>query len=217
MKYLLGTGRYNVSEAWSKIWDYNDPDIEPSEIALIEVGSKSLRAGYNEFITEGNLGHVGDLLNGAKPHAFCGWSAAFIQLAMAAYCAELDFIYKEQDCLAFGPWVETMYRDIGDGGMVFGGKMKTAPYMPCAQSLVLIKHEFIPHFVWRYLGMGRDGVENNLPEHKFAAMLNSEPHHFKTLSFGYDRERPIDFDAKVWYAQKFTQKELDELKRRKMI
>ncbi len=219
MNYLLGSGRYNVSAEWHNIWGKNWPSVLPSNISILQVGSKGFDAleNTNLISVRGNLGHVGDLLNGTKPHAFCGWSAGLIQLAMTAYCAELDLIYKEQDCLAFGPWVEQMYADMGDGNMVFGGKMKTAPFMPSAQSLILIRHKFIPDFIWRYLGMGPDGHYNNLPEHKFGKMLAQEPNHFRTLSFGYDRERPINFDAPVWYAQKFTQKELDELKRRKMI
>ena len=218
MKFLLGTGRYKVRLEWDRIFWDNAPSHEHMKAhAVIEVADGSADSYDNMISLEGNLGHVGDLLNGTKPHAFCGWSAGLMQLAMTAYCGELDLIYKEQDCLAFGPWVEQMYKDMGDGNMVFGGKMKTAPYMPAAQSLILIRHKFIPDFIWRYLGMGPDGDINNLPEHKFGRMLEQEPHHFRTLSFGYDRERPINFDAPVWYAQKFTPAELAELKKRGMI
>jgi hypothetical protein len=68
-----------------------------------------------------------------------------------------------------------------------------------------------------YLGMGQDGDPNNLPEHKFSRMRDENPSYIKSLSFGYDRERPIDFNAPVWYAQKFSKHEIEELMRRKMI
>lgn len=221
MKYLLGTGRYKVDAHWEALWMHHNikgANPKPSGLMKLEVGVDEWRVLDNNRISIGaNLGHVGDLLNGTKPHQFCGWSAGAIALAMLAYNSELDFVYLEQDALAFGPWVEQMYADMGDGNMVFGGQMKSAPYMPSAQSLFLIRHSFIPHFVWRYLGMGPDGDVNNLPETKFARMLANEPHHFRALSFGVDRERPLPYDAKVFYGQKFTQKELDELKRRKLI
>jgi hypothetical protein len=165
----------------------------------------------------GNLGHGGALLSGEKKHLLCGWSAAVLSLAMMAYCNDSDFIYKEQDCLAFGPWVEQMYADMGDKNMVFGRAMKSSPYMPCAQSLFLIRHKFIPEFVKNYIALGTDAQIDNLPEHKFVKLESSSPNDYARLSFGYDRERPINYNDRVFYAQKLTLHEMHELSSRKLI
>ena len=220
MGYTLGTGRYNVSQEWQGIWDRNTASAMPTGNPWITIEVNSRCDTYDEYNLlqlQGNPGHIGSLLNGSKPHDLCGWSSAVLALAMIAYCNETDFIYKEQDCLAFGPWIDQMYKDLGTKGMVFGRKMVNAPYMPCAQSLFLIRHHFIPEFVRRYLELGPERTEGNLPEHKFARLEELWPQHYARLSFGYDRERPINFDDPVWYAQKFTAAELEELRRRNLI
>lgn len=231
MKYLLGTGAYRISKDWARTWLENghfEKSMAHSRVAISagfmdrgdDLGVKALYEDYGySFITlSGNPGHVGDLLSGAKPHDFCGWSSAILALAMIAYCDESDLAYVEQDALVFGPWLERMYADMGDGDMVFGAKMTKPPYMACSQSLFLIRHRFIPEFVQRYIAMGKDGDPANLPETKFARLeeqLGSE--RIKRLSFGVDRERPIPFDDEVFFAQKWTQEEIDEAKRRGLL
>lgn len=220
MKFTLGSGRYNVSSEWKHLWQANTAKGMPVGWPWVDIEVASKCDAYDEYNLlqlEGNLGHVGDLLNGTKKHELCGWSGAVLALAMIAYCNETDLIYKEQDCLAFGPWVDQMYADLGDKGMVFGRKMINAPYMPCAQSLFLIRHRFIPEFVKRYIELGPENSQDNLPEHKFAKLEAAHPQHYARLSFGYDRERPINFDDKVFYAQKLSRNELEELKRRNLI
>ncbi len=218
MNYTLCTGRYKLSHEGEIRWANNTSQSAPAtNFACIEVGTRNPLYQGNNIALANNLGHVGDLLNNSKPHEMCGWSAAVLALAMVAYCNETDMLYKEQDCLAFGPWVEQMYKDIGTKGMVFGRKMVNAPYMPCAQSLFLIRHHFIPEFVRRYIELGPERTADNLPEHKFAKLEELWPQHYARLSFGYDRERPINFDDPVWYAQKLTAPELEEIKRRNLL
>jgi len=162
---------------------------------------------------DGNLGHVHHLINDIKPHVFGGWSASIIALAMLAYNAELDFVYREQDVLAFGPYIDTMYSEIGHAGMIFGNYTG----MPCAQSLFLVKHAAIPDFVKDYLSMGGDRDIQNLPEHKFANLERMDDRKYKRFSFGYDRSRPINFDDPVWYAQRFTPDEIRDLHIKGMV
>src|SRR5690606_28699715 len=157
-------------------------------VVEIEVGSTTPKNYPNRINLAGNLGHVGDLIHGAKPHKICGWGASVCALAMIAYCAELDFIYKEQDCLAFGPCVSQMYQAMGDANMVFGRRMTTKPNMPCAQSLFLIRHKFIPNFVADYLSLGDESDKANTPEAKFVKIESLHPGKVRRLSFGYDRE-----------------------------
>jgi hypothetical protein len=229
---LIATGQYAPGgfNDFANLWHDNTEKYMPSAekhliTQIVVLGNGGTYPGvfnrvrrYSGVTVNGNLGHVHDLIHGKKPYEFCGWSANVITAAMLAYSDESDLIYKEQDCLAFGPWIEQMYADLGDGKMIFGRKMKGPPWMQCGQSLILIKHDFIPAFVASYLSMGRDGDIHNLPERKFERLEEKFGKGIvKRLSFGYDRERPINFDDPVWYAQKFTAQELDELRKRNLI
>lgn len=234
MKYLLGTGfvdgpgRREFAEIWREnIMEYCSPD--PQRVVVLGVGIQSRPIELIGFAVDwislpGNLGHIGDLIAGRKDRAFCGWSASVMALAMIAYNDESDFIYREQDCLCFGPWVEQLYADLGDGDMAFGKKMETPPFMECAQSLFIVRHRFIPKFVATYLAMGderrkdRDGKEDNLPERKFVRIEEKfGTDRIKRLSFGVDRERPLPFDDPVWYCQQLNDGEILELKNRELI
>jgi len=222
MNYILGTGRFNVSREWERIWrQHNLSNLtgRPNAVVKLEVGANpNGPIDVNRICVPGNLGHVGDLLNKSKPHDFCGWSAGVIALAMIAYSGEADLLYLEQDALAFGPWVSQVYKDLGDGDMVFGRKMTSPPFMACGQSLFLIRHRFIPEFVSRYLAMGPDGDPANLPETKFQKLEDAlGTARIRRLSFGYDRERPINFSDPVFYAQKLTPDELRELSGKNLL
>lgn len=198
-------------------------DIQPQRVVVVcegdsfpppEVDSH----GFETLMLPGNLGHVGDHLNGTKKHEFTGWSSSMILLAMAAYTAECDFIYQEADCLTFGPIVQRTYDDLGTACIVFGGKMKSAPWMPCAQSWFLVRHSFIPMFVSTYLRAGRDGDPRFLGEQKFLKLEERFGGSLvRRLSFGVDRERPIPWGDPVYYFQQPTREEIDEVKTRGLL
>jgi hypothetical protein len=154
-----------------------------------------------------NLGHVGDLIKENKG-GLCGWSASVCMLALLAYNCGRDFIYKEADCLWFGPVLERMYQDCDGKGMVFGAKMDAAPWMACAQSTFLIKRDFILDFLRGYLFLPDD--KDMLPEDKFVKLEENSPDRYGRLSFGVDRMRPLPWDSEVWYAQQWTQEELEK-------
>jgi hypothetical protein len=157
----------------------------------------------------GNLGHVGDLLSGAKAHQLCGWSAGFLTLAMQAYMNETDFLYVEQDVIVKGDVHAQAVEDLGDGKWIFGKAHETAPYMPCGQSLVYVRHEYILPLVALYIGAGDDGKPDNLPEQKFCDIEALQPDNARRLSFGFDREKP-DFNQPIWYAQHLSPEDRDE-------
>lgn len=230
MKYLLGSSFYEngkngpeFRKAFSRTWVFNNlkADPQPSRVVVIlEGGSEIGASGSNCDLIHltGNLGHVGQLLSGEKKYEFSGWSASMAALAMLAYVDEADFLYKEEDCLAFGPWVKRMYEDMGTGDMVFGHRHTSPPWMPASQSLFLVRHSFIPKFVGTYLLMGKDGDLSNLGEQKFVnieRIFGKEK--IKRLSFGVDRERPLPCNNEVWYGQQFTQNEMDNLKTKGLI
>lgn len=173
---------------------YSDGDIETAHLMKIHL--------------EGDLGTFMNLINREKPHRFCGWSAAVLQLAMSAYCDCSDLVYVEQDVLMFGDCIGQMYREIGDAGIIFG----STDGQPCAQSLFLVKHEYIPEFVRLYLGEGPQSEPGQLGEQIFARLEQQNPDKWKRFSFGYDRTRPLDISKPVWYAQKFSPDELLQLR-----
>lgn len=234
-RFLLGSGYYHqhpLSDVFIETWVSNfnqHTELYPERAFFISVGDSwqhiqsraaaRLKCYYEVLDLVGNLGHVHQLIDKqapAKPHVYCGWSASVMALALIAYNNESDFIYREQDCLCFGDYVGEMYRQLGTGNMIFGSYLQDGRHcMPCAQSLFLIRHAFIPKFISLYLGQPDDRSVQSLPEQKFRNMERHEG--VKRFTMGVDRGRPLPYDAPVWYAQKFTEAELQELKRRGLL
>lgn len=226
-RYMIGSGYCHKhgegewAEWFYRLWMPNTDLAEPEYIVVLANNDSvppeiETQSSLREMSFCGNLGHVHDLLGKSdtpRPHAYCGWSGIMLTLALMAYNMECDYIFKEQDCLAFGPWVDRLYAELGDGGMIFGKSSQ----MPVAQSLFLVKHRTIPSFVREYLLQLNDRLVESLPEAKFANMRLHHPDQIKQFSFGYDRDRPINYDDPVFYAQKWTPAELMEIERRGLI
>lgn len=166
--------------------------------------------GVNVLRVPGDLGHYSHIINGEKLHYWCGWTANMLTGAMIAYSAEMDFVYKEQDCLAFGPWLDRMYEEIGGAQCIFG----ELPGFPCAQSLFLVRHAFIPEFCSNWFKYGSDKI---LPEWKMHKMQLDHPDLFTRFSFGYDRARPFNLEDEVFYVQHLSLDELEILKNANLI
>jgi len=224
--YIIGTGYHSSPDRramlewfWHLWLDNTRRYSNPREVVILASGNiypdwVPDEPETNWIYLSGNLGHCGSLLSGEKPYRFCGCLAGMMTLALYAYCSEADFIYKEQDTLAFGPWVEQMYAEIGRHGCIFGS---CGNVMPSSQALLLVKHGFIPDFVRLYLGTGSENTPDNMPECKFARLEKEHPNLFCRYSFGYDRARPFNVNDKVWHAQKFTCEELELLAAAKLI
>jgi len=231
MNYILGTGychRPDVAKAeqlWA-LWRTNTDTATPSprRIVVMAVGGavppEPTSPDMDVIRLSGNLGHIHHLIGKElpyKPYGLSGWSASVLALALIAYNDEADLLYKEADCLAFGPWVAQMYGDLAGGDIVFGGPMKSDPWMSSTQSLFLVRHKAIIPFVAKYLGFGNDS-ETLLPEDKFARLGESpQPMDVRHLSFGVDRERPIPFDAPVFYVQQPTDGDFESLRQLQLI
>ena len=225
-KYVIGTG-YVVPiekrmgpypggpEAFFSVWWANTLRYtRPHRIFVLACKGNRIEWACGDWIhLDGDLGHVHDLEQGLKPYSWTGWSMTICTLALLAYANECDFIWKEQDTLAFGPWVEQMYAEIGSAGIIFG----RARCMPAVQSLFLIKHAYIPEFVRLFLGTGDERRVENEGEQKFHRLSLEHPRQFTRYSFGYDRDRPFNMDDPVFYVQHLTPQEMEQLKAKGLI
>ena len=215
---MIGTGYHERGEwtqKFARLWFANLLRYAPEtkQVFVVCAGCEfPIKSDHITPILGQNLGHVGDYVSGQREGQLCGWSASIITLATLAFSMGEDLIFIEQDCLAFGPWIERAYTDMDDGEFVFGGPHNTAPYMPSSQSLFIARHSFLLEFIQRYLTLPKDAVM--LPEEKFLRIYEAAPEKCRHLSFGVDRERPIPFDAPVFYSQQHTLSELEELNRR---
>jgi len=214
MNYIIGSG-YHYRSPWDSaffdIWKKNTHKYTTDYYVISTInGCKA----HNQVFLHNNLGHVGDLMKD-NGKGLCGWSGSVCALAMIAYNCGKDLVFKEQDTLFFGPVVEQMYKDCEGKGMVFGAKMDSAPWMTCAQSAFLLKRDFILDFMRGYLFLPDD--KDMLPEDKFVKLEENSPTNYGRLSFGVDRMRPLPWDAPVWYAQQWSDDELQEARTRGLI
>jgi len=222
--YIIGTGyhaRHDNGDALSwfyRIWEANTfKYADPFAVYVIATGDgripDQIRPEVYWVPILGDLGYIGDLLHGAKPYALSGYTVALFTLALLAYQNECDLVFKEQDALAFGPYIDTMYSEIGTHGCIFG----KARSWSCAQSVMLILHSFLPEFVRLHLGTGPENVVANIGEEKMKRLEQQNPGSFCRFTFGVDRERPFDVKSPVWYGQKFTGAEMLDLRNAGLI
>jgi hypothetical protein len=194
MKYAIGTG-YTGSEELFRLWLNNTNDAHPSHIFVCAAGDYPCPKGDIVYTEGPNWGHVFDMQHDGR---FGGWSMGFMHGMMQAYARGCDYIYKEEDCFAFGDWVKNIYAV--NKNMVFG---EYDHPLKVEQSLVLVKWDFIPDFLSAFLGI-RESDKIIWPEKKFSMMLEKFPDEIGFIPFGYGRNRPIDFSQKTWYAQKLS-------------
>lgn len=212
-RYLVATGYFNRFESgldwfWP-IWWRNTMQATPApeRVLVIAMGGHKVEGAEGVWVKlDGDTQNKVGAPYPANQVMLCA-------AAMVAWLDECDLIYKEQDLLAFGPWVERMYAEIGDRKMIYG---KFSNGFPWAQnSLCLIKHEWLLDFVRWFLTtepVRADNIHETSAEAKFYEFAIANPHVAGFYSFGYDRERPFDINANVWSVQKLTAKELLKLR-----
>lgn len=215
---MIGTGYVNNAaqngvsrEELIKYWVKNNLDTSnPESVFVLSMkGSKLSHEDVDEIAIPGNLGHMDELFDRSKPYDFSGASGSLLTLAMVAYCNESDFIYKEQDVLCFGGWVEKLYEAAGDGGGCMG------PNDPCPSGtgLMLFRHAFIPKIVARYLSGRPEHNGDSLMEHHFLEM----PDLIRKYSMGFDKKRPIDFDAPTFLIHQPSSSDIQTLKQKGLL
>ena len=235
-RYLLGSGFCHKSKVavvmhpldFAEIWFKNTArhaNPWPTKTVIITGAGDGprqlIQTGSNRVDViecQGDLGHLKDKTEGHKNHGLTGWATSMLACAMIAYNAELDFVFKEQDCLFFGHVIEQMYEDMGDGEAAIGlGLHGIHEALPSSQSLFLVRHRYIWRFVRDYLNEGEDNNGYGQGEKKFHRMRQKNPDKIRSLSFGVDRDRPLPFSSPVWYAQQFTVQELELLRSSQFI
>lgn len=164
-----------------------------------------------------NMGHVHDLdVNNYYPKKFCGWSGAFIMGAMISYFNNTDYLFIEQDCLCFGPIIETLYRECDENKyLMLIGRSQDSDNQGIEQSLMLIKHELLLPFIQVYISLDRNDAGPNYirPERKFLFMKdNIFKREIGFMSFGYGRSRPNNLKEEIlngnpFYMQRFCQED----------
>lgn len=233
-KYIVATGYWNGPH-WSsgliepeKVeftkkffniwWDNTFKYSNPLEVLVVNQNSPFLpNEKKGKWIdTLYNLGHVHSLDTNDYPHKkFAGCSLTFMLAALYCYNSDCDLIYKEQDCLAFGDWVEKLYSDLEEkNAKMLIGREEDSDGQSSAQSILLIKHGFLLDFVKSYLSINYNdaGPGYVRPEWKFTYLKNIiYPNDIKFMSMGYDRARPVSFEEETYYIQQVKDYELEIL------
>jgi hypothetical protein len=161
-----------------------------------------------EWANSRNWGHVTQTYMYTN---HCGWSMGYLHGMMRCYVDGYDFIYKEQDCFAFGDWVDELYRECAESGnKALMGKFRI---QQAEQSLTFIKWEYIPKFMSNWLSIkSRDNLYK--PERKFHQLRQESNGNIGKLPFGMGRRRPrrgkpIKYDTPTWYIQQLRADEFE--------
>lgn len=227
-RYMIGCGWFHSSKTpeaerkkQAKRWIENIRRFaSPKPECICVVGQGGCRfpeSGVESVTVSGDLGNHNDLIKGIKNNEFNGWSGAVLALAMLAYNNESDLIFQEQDCLAFGNYVDEMYRQIGSRGMIFGRRHRGEPNQACSQSLFLIRHFYLRTFVTKYFGSHPQTSNAHTGEPKFEWLRRTDSDMVGRFRFGYDRERPFNIKDRVFYAQQTSEEDLRVLKESGLI
>lgn len=211
MTYVIATG-YTGNREFLDLWLANTRRYTcPVRIVIIAAAPLEPLDGVC-VIPVDNLGHVHDMPANRR---IGGWSAGFMLGCLYAYHHNADLIYKEGDCLAFGPWVDQLYREIGHFGAIMGRKNK-GPGIDSfyGQSLCLIRYDCLLDFLAAYVTQ-KESDKTLLPERKFEAIVKQGI--MTHMSFGYDRTKPFNTEDPVFYTQQLSCEEIRLLQQKGLL
>ena len=219
MSYVIGSGYIGGDKGREKFYDiwaenlYRNPDVDAAHTYVsCSRNQEPPRDDYwiTKIKVNGNLGHI--CRDDSQRHQLEGWACDVMLTALIAYNDESDFLFIEQDCLAFGPFVSTLQKECGEEGMIFGSNS----WMPSAQALFYVRHAFIPEFVHTYLGKKiKDRKIGG--EDAFKQIETEYGSKIKRMSFGFDRDRPKGWleevaSGKPCYLQQISLAEITQLR-----
>lgn len=209
MKYTIGTGYYNSKGRYPWAWDSKDPMDKPTffnlwlentlkfskpeQIVVVDASmnaekpSKEIMDSVCWIPLKDNLGHTLDMDHSTSYQRYSGWSTAFLITGLIAYNNKTDFIFKEQDCLAFNDWIGEFYKSHGYNMLV--GRENSVYSLIVEHSLLWVKWEYIPEILSQYMMIRNpDGGPNYVrTEHKFARIKENYPSEIGYFDFGYGR------------------------------
>jgi len=205
--YWADEGRTDKADFFDLWWE-NTQKVSPALTVIVNAGAKCLpkeKKGLWIDCTE-NLGHVHHLITGEKKQKLCGWTVSTLVGALAAYNCNTDMIYKEQDCLCFGPWVDAIYKEAEEkkANMMCG----KCDLVVIEQSLVWVRYESLLDYVKLILNMP-EADKDLLPEFKYRRLIDSGIMSY--LPFPGGRNRPLPTHERCWYAQQITAEEMKSL------
>lgn len=214
---LIGTGFHatlqNVNERANFLvrWLENTRDVS-NNIVIVnnsELGQHDIADSFRNTLCIGlrwikcnrNLGNASTPIGQCAGTPLLGWSMSWIQSALVAYADGCDFVYKEQDCLAFGDWLPAIRK----------GRFATGrnDHMPCEQSLFYLRHDTILEFVRAYMELPQHDVQMSTEEKFYRVMAGLDGCGFHDLPGG--RNRPLPMNAPAWYAQRITPDEMGQI------
>lgn len=218
MNYIVVTGYWNGAfsclDWFYPIWWRNVQNLtpKPQKVFVVAQGGHRIEGAPGDWIhLQGNAQCIPGQDYPANQVVVCLG-------ALLAWLNHTDLLYFEQDLLAFGPWMERLYREIGDKGMIMGYD-KTCPEWG-QNSLVLFKRHFLLDFVRWFLGtepMTQERLHETQAEIKFTRFVRENPDKACFYDYGYDRERPFNIQDEVWNAQKFNDRDLIRLREAGLI
>lgn len=218
---LIGTGFFatpdNVVDAGAflKLWMENTERVCGN--IVVTDNSQAFFATSQDYVSARsvrilkNLGHACWPMAQTAKTPLLGWSISWMIPALLAYSEGCDFVYKEQDCLAFGDWLPVITPN-GLAQMTIGRHST----MPCEQSLFYIRHGFILPFLRDYMLLGmHDAVM--VTEEKFRRIKDSYGDAITFHDLPGGRNRPMPDLSKPFYLQKITSNEMNILKSADLI
>ena len=140
------------------------------------------------------------------------WSASIISGAAYAMANDMDLLYVEQDCLAYGLADIVRYAQTSSPAMMygFGDNASWAPGW-AENSLTFVSSKLLPPFIWA-MNEIRNCTDGDVKfEHAFhnVLMAGELSEYFHPWPFGCGRKRPVPFDQENFYAQQLTDEDLD--------
>lgn len=217
---LIGTGFYATAENYENqlrfldIWLANTPKhnivIIDNSVRPLVVDDPRVRI----VRLNSNKGHVDQHKGEFRPQLL-GVSICWIIGAMMAYNDDCDYVYKEQDTLCFGPWMEELYKRADFYKLVvqMGYALSTPARVECC--LFWVDYDYIIEFICKYTEIS-EGDGKITPEEKFDHISRLE-RRIAPISFGVGRDRPLPFDAPIWFGQRFSKEEMNIMRERKLI
>lgn len=139
-----------------------------------------------------------------------GWDRGILTAASIAYLDNAAyFVYLEQDCLVKGKGIiEHAISKFDKDKMILVGDGEGTPD-PIQQSLIIIKHEYIPTFINKEMSATPKFLRTSAEKRYFSHYQK----HLQFLPFEGGRHRPIKWNNRFVYAQHLNKHELNQFKK----